>query len=60
MEQVKSWLTSRTVWALLVAMSPILATVVGFDVNATLSEIVTVVGIVAGIYFRITASAKLK
>lgn len=60
MEQVKSWITSKTIWSALVALTPILSGLLGFDMGATLSDVLTVAGIVGAIVFRITASAKLK
>lgn len=60
MEQVKSWITSKTIWAALVALVPILSNLLGFDMGATLSDVLTVAGIVGAIVFRITATAKLK
>jgi hypothetical protein len=59
MKDVKSWLQSKTIWAVLVTLSPILTQVLGFDMDATLADILTVVGAGAAIYFRITASKKL-
>jgi len=59
MKDVKSWLQSRTIWAVLVTLSPILTQVLGFDMDATLADILTVVGAGAAIYFRITATKKL-
>jgi hypothetical protein len=59
MKDVKSWLQSRTIWAVLVTLSPILTQVLGFDMGATLADILTVVGAGAAIYFRITATKKL-
>ena len=59
MKDVKSWLQSKTIWAVLVTLSPILTQVLGFDMDATLADILTVVGAGAAIYFRITATKKL-
>jgi hypothetical protein len=59
MKDVKSWLQSRTIWAVLVTLSPILTQVLGFNMDATLADILTVVGAGAAIYFRITATKKL-
>jgi hypothetical protein len=59
MKDVKSWLQSKTIWAVLVTLSPILTQVLGFDMDATLADILTVVGAGAAIYFRIIASKKL-
>ena len=59
MKDVKSWLQSRTIWAVLVTLSPILTQVLGFNMDATLTDILTVVGAGAAIYFRIVATKKL-
>tara|TARA_B110000503_G_C7131333_1_gene406932 strand:- start:151 stop:333 length:183 start_codon:yes stop_codon:yes gene_type:complete len=59
MTDVKSWLQSRTIWAVLVTLSPILTQVLGFNMDATLADILTVVGAGAAIYFRIAATKKL-
>lgn len=57
---IKSWLQSRTIWAALVALAPIATKLLGFDVDATLNDILTIAGIAGVIYFRINATAKLK
>ena len=57
---VKSWLQSRTIWAALVALAPIATKLLGFDVDATLNDILTIAGIVGVIYFRIKATSTLK
>jgi hypothetical protein len=57
---IKSWLQSRTIWAALVALAPVATKLLGFDVNATLNDILTIAGIAGVIYFRINATAKLK
>ena len=59
MTDVKSWLQSRTIWATLISISPILTQMLGFDINATLADILTIVGAGAAIYFRILATKKL-
>ena len=60
MTDFKSWLQSRTIWAALVVLAPLASKLLGFDVDATLGDILTIVGIVGVIYYRITATAKLK
>jgi hypothetical protein len=60
MMDVKSWLQSRTIWAALVALAPIATKLLGFDVDATLNDILTIAGIVGVIYFRIKATSTLK
>lgn len=57
---VKSWLQSRTIWSALIALAPIATKLLGFDVSATLNDILTIVGIAGVIYFRIKATASLK
>ena len=59
MTDVKSWLQSRTIWATLITIAPILTQMLGFDINATLTDILTIIGAVAAIYFRIKATKKL-
>lgn len=60
MKDIKSWIQSRTIWAALVALSPVLTKVLGFDVDATLADVLIVAGAVGAVYFRITATSKLK
>lgn len=59
METFKNWLTSKTIWAALVTIAPLISSLLGFDLGATMSNIVEIAGIVGVIYFRITASTKL-
>jgi hypothetical protein len=59
MKDVKSWLQSKTIWAVLVTLAPFLTQILGFDMDATLADILTVVGAGSAIYFRITATTKL-
>lgn len=59
MNEFKSWLQSRTIWMALVAAAPILTSLLGFDMGATLSDILTIVGTVGAIYFRIKATKQL-
>ena len=59
MIEFKSWLESRTIWMALVAAAPVLTSVLGFDMNATLADILTIVGTLGAIYFRIRATKKL-
>ena len=59
MLEFKSWLESRTIWMALVAAAPVLTSLLGFDMNATLADILTIVGTVGAIYFRIRATKKL-
>ena len=60
MMDIKSWLQSRTIWAALVALAPIATKLLGFDVDATLNDILTIAGLAGVIYFRINATTKLK
>lgn len=45
MMDIKSWLQSRTIWAALVILAPIATKFLGFDVSATLNDILTIAGI---------------
>ncbi len=60
MTDVKSWVQSRTIWAILVVLAPIITKLVGIDIEATMADVLTVIGAVSAIYFRFTASASLK
>ena len=59
MTDLKSWLTSKTVWSVLVMLAPVLSKLVGFDIDATLTDILTIVGAIGAIYGRATATQKL-
>jgi hypothetical protein len=60
MTDVKSWLQSRTIWAVLLTIAPFLSKVLGFDFGATMNDVLTLVGAAAAIYFRITATQKVE
>jgi len=60
MTDVKSWLQSKTIWSVLVTLAPFVSKLVGFDIDATLADILTIAGTAGAIYFRITASEKLQ
>lgn len=60
MTDIKSWIQSKTIWAVLVSVAPLLSKLVGFDIDATMADILTIAGAVGAIYFRISASSKLK
>jgi hypothetical protein len=60
MTDVKSWLQSKTIWSVLVTLSPLLTRLLGFDLGATLDDVLTIAGAVGAIYFRIAATEKLK
>lgn len=60
MTDVKSWIQSKTIWSVLVTLAPIISRLAGFDVDATLADILTIAGAVGAVYFRIAASTKLK
>ena len=60
MTDVKSWIQSKTIWSVLVTLAPIISRLAGFDVDATLADILTIAGAAGAIYFRVTASTKLK
>lgn len=60
MEQVKSWLESKTIWAAVVVLAPALSRMIGFDVEATIQDLITIAGAASVIYFRIKASKLIK
>ena len=60
MNDLKSWLQSKTIWAILVTVAPVLSKLAGFDVDATLADILTIVGAVGAIWFRIKATKAIK
>ena len=60
MTDIKAWIQSKTIWAVLVTLAPFITKVAGFDIDATLADILTLAGAGGAIYFRITASTKLK
>jgi len=60
MTDIKSWIQSKTIWSVLVTVAPFLSKLVGFDIDATLADVLTIAGAVGAIYFRITAKASLK
>jgi hypothetical protein len=59
MTDFKAWLQSKTLWSVLVMLAPLISRMAGFDVDATLTDILTVVGAVGAIYGRVTATKKL-
>jgi hypothetical protein len=44
----------------LVVIAPVIGKYIGFDLEATMNDIVTIVGTIGVIYFRITAKKALK
>lgn len=60
MEQVKSWLESKTIWAAVVVIAPAISRMIGFDVEATIHDLITIAGAASVIYFRIKASKLIK
>lgn len=60
MTDLKSWIQSKTIWSVLVMLAPVISKFAGFDVDATLTDILTIAGAAGAIYFRVTASKKLK
>ena len=60
MTDVKSWLESKTIWSVLVMLAPLITKMVGFDFDATLTDILTIAGAAGAIYFRVKATKKLK
>lgn len=59
MTDFKSWLTSKTLWSVLVMLAPMLSKLVGFDISATLADLLTIAGAVGAIYGRVTATKQL-
>jgi hypothetical protein len=59
MTDFKSWLQSKTLWSVLVMLAPLISKMAGFDVDATLTDILTIVGAIGAIYGRVSASKKL-
>jgi len=59
MTDFKSWLQSKTLWSVLVMLAPLISRMAGFDVSATLTDILTIAGAVGAIYGRINATQKL-
>ena len=59
MTDLKSWLQSRTIWMVLVTLAPLLSKMLGFDLGATMDDVLTITGAVGAIYFRITATQKV-
>lgn len=60
MNDFKSWLESKTIWAAIVMIAPVISRLIGFDVEATLQDLLTIAGSIAVIYFRFTATKALK
>lgn len=56
MTDFKSWLESRTIWMVLVTIAPFLSKLLGFDFGTTMDDILTIVGAIGAIYFRVTAT----
>lgn len=59
MTDLKSWLTSKTIWSVLVMLAPVLSKLAGFDIDATLTDLLTIAGAIGAIYGRVTATKKL-
>lgn len=60
MTDFKAWLQSRTIWSVLIVLAPMLSKFLGFDLGATMDDILIIVGAVGAIYFRITATKKIE
>jgi uncharacterized membrane protein len=60
MTDIKSWIQSKTIWMVLVSLTPTISKFLGFDFGATMDDVLTVAGAIGAIYFRIKASAKLQ
>jgi len=59
MTDVKSWLQSRTIWMILVTLTPTISKFLGFDFGETMNDILTIAAAGAAIYFRVKASTKI-
>ena len=60
MNDFKSWLESKTIWMALVALAPLVSEKLGFDFGATLNDVLTIVGVLGVIWFRIKATKAIK
>lgn len=60
MTDVKSWIQSKTIWMILVSLTPTISKLLGFDFGATLDDVLSIAGAVGAIYFRVKASTKLQ
>lgn len=60
MKDVKHWIKSKTIWAILVSVSPVLSKALGIDIDAILSDVLTIVGAASAIFFRLIAKSALK
>lgn len=60
MTDLKSWLQSRTIWSVLIVLAPMLSKFLGFDLGATMDDILTIVGAAGAIYFRVTATKQIE
>ena len=60
MTDIKSWIQSKTIWMVLVSLTPRISKFLGFDFGATMDDVLTIAGAVGAIYFRVKASAKLQ
>ena len=62
--KVKSFLASKTIWGIIIALSPVLSGWLGFDVDESIGDIyeplIQVIGAVIATYGRIKASSGLK
>ena len=67
MDDWKSWLASRTVWSAILALVGIGMGLFGYTISAqdqaemlnTLSPIITTIGTIATIYYRVKATKKI-
>lgn len=60
MTDFKTWLQSKTIWSVLVTLSPFLSRLLGFDLGATMDDILVIAGALGAIYFRVTATQKIE
>jgi len=59
MTDVKSWIESKTIWGIIIALSPVFSNMVGFNISEIAESIVALAGSALAIYGRITASKKI-
>lgn len=62
-KKFKNFLASKTIWGLLILISPAISALLGFDVSAeiggTYESIIEIIGLILGIYGRWTANANI-
>lgn len=60
MKDVKSWIKSKTIWGVIIALSPLFSDKLGFDIGATATDILELIGSAFAIYGRVTAKTEIK